>query len=178
MTRDEGTLCSSEAVVHRSSASLSVLRIAAVIVSVTWLMASAPPAFAQDDLLKLVEMKRIELKEKEEALKNEEQRLSILRKQVDEKIEAYTKLLAQVEAAAKKIEEAKSERLENVVKSYEVMSAEDAAARLSVLDNDIALQIMTRMKSKKAGAIIAVMEPQKAAALTKSMATLSLKSWK
>jgi flagellar motility protein MotE (MotC chaperone) len=144
--------------------------------SVFCLLASA--AFAQDDMLKLVEAKRVELKEKEEALKHEEQRLNILRKQVDEKIEAYTKLLVRVEAAVKKIEEVQSGRFENVVKAYEVMPAEDAATRLSELDADTALQIMSRMKSKKAGAIIAAMEPRKAAVLTKNMASLASKSGK
>ena len=131
-------------------------------------------ASAEDDMLKIIEAKRIELKEKEELLKREEQRLNALRKAVEEKIEAYTKLLTQVETTIKKIEEAKGEKLENVVKAYETMPPEDAAARLSVLDETTTLLIMSRMKSKKAGAIIGLMEPHKAAALTKSMTTLHL----
>lgn len=136
------------------------------------------PAFAQEDMVKVIEAKRIELKEKEDALKHEEQRLNVLRKEVDERIETYATLLTQVEAAVKKGEEIKNERIESVVKAYEIMPPEDAAVRLTVLDDDIALQIMTRMKSKKAGAIIAIMEPRKAAALTKSMTTLSSKKGK
>jgi flagellar motility protein MotE (MotC chaperone) len=131
-------------------------------------------ASAQEDMLKMIETKRIELKEKEDHLKREEQRLNILKKAVEEKIETYTKLLAQVEATIKKVEQVKGEKLENVVKAYEAMPPEDAAARLSVLDDVTALLIMSRMKSKKAGAIIALMEPRKAAAITKSMTTLPL----
>ncbi len=142
--------------------------------SVICLLAS--PLFAQEDTLKLIETKRIEQQGKEETLKREEQRLNVLRKEVDEKIEAYTKLLAQVEASFKKVEQIKGEKLENVVKAYESMPPEDAAVRLSVLDNPTALLIMTRMKSKKAGAIIALMAPQKAAALTKSMTASPIKS--
>jgi len=136
----------------------------------------ASPATAQDDMLKLIEAKRIEQKEKEEMLKRDEVRLTALKKEVDEKIEAYTRLLAQVEAAIKKVEQVRGEKIENVVKAYEAMPAEDAAARLSVLDDDTTLQIMTRMKSKKAGAIIAIMDPRKAAVLTRSMATVQVKS--
>ena len=55
------------------------------------------------DMLKVIEAKRIELKEKEELLKREEQRLNTLKKAVEEKIEAYTKLLTQVETTIKKI---------------------------------------------------------------------------
>ena len=133
------------------------------------------PVRAEDDLLKLVETKRVELREKEDSLKREEERLTALRKEVDEKIAAYTKLLADVEAALKRVEAVKGEKLENVVKAYESMAAEDAAARLSMLDEQTALEIMTRMKSKKAGAIIAAMTPQKAASLTRSMAMLTVK---
>ena len=134
------------------------------------LLASAAPA--QDDMLRLIETKRLEQKDREEALKHEEQRLNIIRTQVDERIEAYSKLLVKVEAAVKILEQARGEKIDGVVKAYEVMSPEDAAAKLSTLDNNTIYQIMTRMKSKKAGAIIALMNPQKAAALTRKMAAI------
>ncbi len=60
------------------------------------------PVHAQDDMVKFVEDKRIELKIREDALKKEEERLNILRKDVDEKIEKYTKLLNRVDVALKK----------------------------------------------------------------------------
>ncbi len=129
----------------------------------------------QDDVIKLVEAKRLELKEREDAIKREEERLKALRADVEEKIAAYTSLLAKVEASLKRVEQVKGEKIENVVKAYEVMAAEDAAVRLSALDDETALQIMTRMKSKKAGAIIAAMSPHKAASLTRSMTNLTMK---
>ncbi|HTG01905.1 MAG TPA: hypothetical protein VK654_15090 [Nitrospirota bacterium] len=132
-------------------------------------------ALALDDMTKFIESKRIELKEKEEQLKREEERLNALRKDVDEKIAAYNKLLAKVEATLKQVDTAKGEKLENVVKAYEIMGAEDAAVRLSTLDEPTALQILSRMKSKKAGAVIAAMTPRKAAALTRRMANLKVK---
>jgi flagellar motility protein MotE (MotC chaperone) len=144
-------------------------------VCIAFLILFATAAHAQDDMVKLVESKRLELKEKEEGLKREEERLTALRKDVDEKIAAYSRLLSQVEATLKRIELVKGEKIENVVKAYEVMAAEDAAVRLSALDDETALQIMTRMKSKKAGAIIAAMTPHKAASLTRSMTTLTMK---
>jgi flagellar motility protein MotE (MotC chaperone) len=139
--------------------------------SLVCLLASA--VLAQDDPIKLIEAKRIELKEKEETIKRDEARLNALKKEVDAKIETYTRLLAQLEAVLKRVEQVKGEKIENVVKAYEIMPPEDAAARISALDNDTALQIMTRMKSKKAGAIIAVMEPHKAATLTRRLAAIT-----
>jgi flagellar motility protein MotE (MotC chaperone) len=135
-----------------------------------FLAAVAP---AQDDPVKIIEAKRVELKEKEEALKRDEVRLNALKKEVEARIETYTRLLAQMETVLKRLEQAKGDKIENVVKAYEVMPPEDAAVRISALDNDTALRIMTRMKSKKAGAIMAVMEPGKAAALTRRLATIA-----
>jgi len=142
--------------------------------SVFCLLASTLPA--QEDPLKIVEEKRLELKEREDALKRDDQRLTALKKDVDEKIQTYTELLARVEDALRRVEQVKGDKIENVVKAYESMPAEDAAVRLAALDNDTALLILTRMKSKKVGAAMALMEPHKAAALTKSMTVLVVKN--
>lgn len=141
--------------------------------TVLCLLASAVPA--EDDPIKAIEAKRLELKEKEETLKRDEVRLNALKKEVESRIETYTRMLVQMEAVLKRVEQVKGDKLENVVKAYEVMPPEDAAARISAMDNDTALQIMTRMKSKKAGAIIAVMEPRKAATLTRRLAIITSK---
>jgi len=127
---------------------------------------------AQDDSIKLVETKRLELKEKEETLKREEERVNALRKDVEEKIGNYSQLLARIERALKKIDQVKDEKILNVVKAYESMPAEDAAARISALDDDTALLILLKMKAKKAGAVMALIEPRKAAYLTRSMTSL------
>jgi len=135
----------------------------------------AGTAGAQDDVVKVVEEKRIELKAREDALKKEEERLNILKKDVDEKIAKYTKLLNQVDAALKRAEQIQNERLLNMAKLYEAMPPEAAAAQLSAMDTDAAAQIMLRMKSKKAGAVVALLKPQKAVTLTKKMTSLQIK---
>ena len=148
--------------------------VAFCLTSVFCLLAAAAPA--QEDPLRVVEEKRLELKAREDALKRDELRLTALKKDVDEKIQTYTELLSRVEAALKRVEQVKGDKIENVVKAYEAMPAEDAATRLAALDNDTALLILTRMKSKKVGAAIALMDPQKAAVLTKYMTILVIKN--
>ncbi len=130
---------------------------------------SALPAGAQEDLLRTVQQKQAELKEREEAVKREEERVAALRKDVDARIKQYSDLLARVEAALSRLEQAQEDKLAGVVKAYESMPPEDAAVRLSALDHNTALLIMLRMKSKKSGSIMASMEPRKAAELTRSM---------
>jgi len=128
-----------------------------------------PSAFSQDDPVKQVVAKQAELKEKEETLKREEGRIAALRKDVEDRIAEYNGILTRIEAALTKLGAARNVQLDNVVKAYESMPAEDAAVRISALDNDTALVIMMRMKSKKAGAVMAALPPQKAASLTRSM---------
>lgn len=140
-----------------------------VVTILLFFVCSVQTAYAQDDMIKYIEQKRAELHEKEESLKREEVRIAAYRKEVDQRIEHYNQLLARLEAVLKKIENVKSERIDNLVKAYEAMPAEDAASRLTVLDRNTALAIIQKMKSKKIGAVLAVMDRNKAAELTKSM---------
>jgi flagellar motility protein MotE (MotC chaperone) len=135
----------------------------------------AKAATSGEKTLKPEEMKRGDLTDREEALRREEERLKVLRKELDEKIDKYTKLLAQMEETLKAVETAKGERYEHLIKAYEAMPNEDAAARLATLDEPTAVKIIVRMKSKKAGAVMAAMEPKKAAALTEGMISVAKK---
>lgn len=129
--------------------------------------------WAEDDMVRFIERKQAELNNREDAVKREEERMAALRREVEERIEKYTKLLAQIEKALNKLEQVKNERLDSIVKSYESMPPEDAAARIASLDRETAVSIMQRMKSRKAGAVMAAMQPAKAAELTKALASLA-----
>ncbi len=130
----------------------------------------SPAMASQDEILRFIETKQKEIREKEEAIKIEEERLNILKKEIEEKMENYKRLLNQIEEVLKRIEQINDEKLNKVVKTYESMSPEDAAARLSMLEDKIAVSILVKMKDKKASAIIAALEPRKAASITEKMA--------
>ncbi len=130
---------------------------------------------AQDDLVKFLEKKKIELSEKEEALKREEARLNAIKKDVDERIAEYNKLLDKIEDAIKTLDAQKNERIDHLVKTYEAMPNEEAAIRLSSIDETTAVRIISKMKTKKAGAVIAAMEPSKAASISMGMVNATKK---
>lgn len=121
------------------------------------------------------EKKISELTEKEEALKREEERLRALKKELDEKIDRYTKLLGRMEEVLRSMDAAKGEQYEHLIRAYEAMPNEDAAARLSALDEHTAIKILVRIKSKKAGAVMAAMDSKKAATLTEGMMSMAKK---
>ncbi|MBI4764741.1 MAG: hypothetical protein HY787_09070 [Deltaproteobacteria bacterium] len=139
-----------------------------LVLSGTW--ASNPSsAFGQEDPGKIIEQKRQELTEKERRLKSEEERIKNIEKEVEGKIQKLNQLLIQIEGALKKLAEVRSEKLDHLVKTFEAMPPEEAAIRLSALDKPLAVQIIFRMTSKKAGPILALMEPQKVAEITEAV---------
>lgn len=126
-------------------------------------------SFAGDDVIKSVLKKNSELKEKEQRLNKEEERLSALKRDVDERIEKYSGILARIEAALKKAEQIRDEKLEHIIKSYEAMPPDEAAQRLAALDRATAIKIIAKMKSKKVSAILASMEPKTVAVITENI---------
>jgi flagellar motility protein MotE (MotC chaperone) len=129
-------------------------------------------ALAEEDLVSLIEHQRNELTQKEEIIKEETKKLNALKTEVEENIEKYTKLLQQIEKTLKEAEEKDNKRLKHIAKAYEAMPPEDAAARLATLDNKIAIKILLKMNSKKAGLVIGMMPAEKAGQLTKGIAKL------
>ncbi len=134
-----------------------------------------PEVSAYDEMLKLIEKKQAELKDKELFLKQEEKRLEALRKDVDERIEKYSKILTQIENILKRIEQLKEQNFEHIVKTYEAMPPEEAAQRLSSLDEELLVMIILKMRPKKAAAIMAFMDTKKAASLTEAMSKIEKK---
>lgn len=132
-------------------------------------------AYSQEETVKTQVRQPTDFTEREEALKKEEEQIKSLKKDIDEKIAKYSKLLSQIEEALKTLEAARNERIEHVVKAYESMSADEAAVRLAALDETLAVKIMMQMKSKKAGAVMASMEPGKAAVLTEGITRITKK---
>lgn len=124
----------------------------------------AAPAAAPSD-------RAAELAERERAVKAEEERLLSLRKEVDAKIAKYEKLLADAEAREKRRQEEDEAKVDTLVKLFEGMTPESAAPRIEALDESMAAAILSRMKGRKAGNVLSAMEPKRAAALIRRMAS-------
>jgi flagellar motility protein MotE (MotC chaperone) len=121
-----------------------------------------------------IEKQKFELAKKEEIINQETERLKTLKKEVEDDIVKYTNLLQQIEKSLQQVEETATKRLRHVAKAYEAMPPEDAATRLSGLDNDTAVLILLKMESKKAGLVIGMMDSRKATLLTKEIAKLKI----
>lgn len=110
----------------------------------------------------------VEAKEKEL-----EQRMALLEaaeKQLDVKITQLKTIKKNIEDMVGKKEKDDAEKLDNLVKIYSTMKPKDAARIFDELEMDILLNIFQNMKEQKSSAILAVMNPTKANALTVEMA--------
>ncbi len=131
-------------------------------------------SYAADDMAGTIEKQKLEMVQKEEVIKQETERLKTLKKEVEDDIVKYTALLQQIEKSLQQAEESGNKRLRHVAKAYEAMPPEDAATRLSGLDNDTAVLILLKMESKKAGLVIGMMDSKKATLLTKEITKLKI----
>ncbi len=99
----------------------------------------------------------------------EEERLKVLRDDIQKKIEEYKKLKKEIEEAQKALDIKIQEGLLKVAKMYESMPSEEAARRLEKLDEDTAVIILNSLKPKIAGKILAQIESDIAASLSKKL---------
>jgi flagellar motility protein MotE (MotC chaperone) len=99
----------------------------------------------------------------------EEERLKILRADLQAQIEQLKKLKQELEVMQKGLEGKRQEQLTKVVKIYEAMAAEEAAKALEKLDDDTAVQILSSLKARSAGKIMGQLDPARAAALSKKV---------
>ena len=99
----------------------------------------------------------------------EEERLKILRADLQAQIEQLKKLKQELEVVQKGLEGKRQEQLTKLVKIYEAMAAEEAAKALEKLDDDTAVQLLSSLKARSAGKIMGQLDPARAAALSKKV---------
>ncbi len=110
----------------------------------------------------------VEAKEKEL-----EQRMALIEaaeKQLDTKITQLKKIKETIEQMVDRKEKEDAQKLANLVKIYSNMKQKDAARIFDDLDMDILIDIFQSMREQKSSAILAVMNPTKANALTVELA--------
>ncbi len=128
----------------------------------------AAPKTADKD----IEARRAELSAWEAKLQSEEERMGAMRRDLDNEIDRYTKLLMKIEAALQTAGDLNNKNTKKIVKSYEAMQPEDAAVRLAALPEDLAVNILLGMNPRKSGAAMAAMPPLKVASLTERMSSV------
>ncbi len=127
--------------------------------------------------LKLVEKLQArlqQLEEREQKIQDDEQRLGALRRDLEslatrqEKAIAEAMALRESQKSTNEVDESQ-ESLNHLIKVYEAMDPDEAALRISKMEEALALDILAGIKDKKAAGMLAGVEPTKAAELTKGL---------
>jgi flagellar motility protein MotE (MotC chaperone) len=132
-------------------------------------------AIALDDLklFEELENKRRELAAREEELRKKEKELLILKKDIENKLaklsQLQTELQGQLQKNVEAAKQSQETRLKHLVGAYSAMKPDKAASLIEKLNDDVALQILSAMKSKDVGAILSFVETEKAARLSQRL---------
>ncbi|MEZ0343975.1 MAG: hypothetical protein ABWJ99_04130 [Caldimicrobium sp.] len=125
---------------------------------------NCPPEFS--DLL-LIEKRR--LLERAKELEVKERELKLLEQKINEQMNALTELSQEVEEKLNKISAIRDERIKLLVKAYSEMSPRKAAEQLLNMDREMAIKILSQMKSTQVASILSAMPPDKAATLAEAL---------
>lgn len=113
-------------------------------------------------MLEAVKRRESDLNHREGELRKYEQRLSVINEELDERMKQLKATKVVVDKALAKLKAAEKMRTRRVVKIYESMAPEEAAARIERLDEKTAVMILSTMKEKKAGAVLGLISVKKA----------------
>ena len=135
------------------------------------------------EVLEMLDQRKRDLDRREEVIRQNEERLMIVRSQVEELLEQNEALEKRIQSARAKEERpaAQSTKIQadkdrgvqdqraQLAKIFESMPSEDAAARLERMPDRKAIEILRMVKSKTAGAILSQVKADRAAKLTEQL---------
>ncbi len=121
-------------------------------------------------LLKELKEREAKINAQEEELKQKEAKINSLQQSLDKRIENMQKLRKQLEDLVKLRADLSEKNIRQLVKVYENMKPADAAQVLANVEQELAIQVLLRMKGKKAGKILGAMKPKVAIALSDEIA--------
>ena len=121
-------------------------------------------------MLEMIQKKNRELQKREEELALREKNLKELEKKVQADLQKIEEALARSEELVGIKRDLIKKNVESLVKMYSNMKADEAAVLLENTDLDIAVQILSKMRSRDAGAVLGKMNTQVAKSITEKIA--------
>ena len=117
----------------------------------------------------LLQKKKASLDRRERTIKARETDLQSAEDRVKLELEKLTKIRNEIRESMKDLDENQLEEVGRLVKMFEKMRGKQAAAILEETEQEIVVEVLRRMKRKKAGDAMAAMEPAFAAEITEKL---------
>lgn len=125
---------------------------------------------AEIEVLQELAKRRQELDDREGKLSIKESSLNVLEDSIKEKLEDLYKMQQNMALVVDQYNKHEEEKVARLVKIYESMKPVEAAAIFERLDDDVLIEVASRMKEAKIALILAKMDPGKAKELTMELA--------
>lgn len=132
-------------------------------------IAAANESNSLDYLQKLNERKN-SLDAREQELARQEEELQKQRVEIDRRLEELKEIRGQVSAVLDDRVKVDDQKVEILVQTYSNMKAPQAAKILESMDEDLAVEILGRMKKKNAADVMNLIKPEKAQAISEKFA--------
>jgi flagellar motility protein MotE (MotC chaperone) len=126
-------------------------------------------------MIETIENKNRELKKREEELRIKEVRLEALEAKVRKDLEKIEKSISESKEQMGLQDEKTKENVAALIKVYSSMKPEEAANLVEAIDEDLALKIVSGMKSKIAGQVLSKLDVQVAKRISEKLAGKSKK---
>lgn len=139
---------------------------------------SAPlgPSRLTDKILLALEAKRRAVAQRQMEIRREESRLNELRADIKKRIATLKKIENRLQKTIKKMDSGDKKSIDHLVRAYSAMGADEAAKLMNTMNLNLAVRILREMQVKKAGSILAVVEPRRAARISEKLARAEFKN--
>lgn len=124
----------------------------------------------KDEVFQDLTKRRAALDQREQKLSEREALLEAAQKELDKKLAEMEGVRDELKDLLKQQTAEEAARIQSLVKIYSGMKPKDAARIFNTLDSDILMDVVSNMTESKSGPIIALMEPDRAKALTTLLA--------
>lgn len=121
-------------------------------------------------MIAMIERKNTELKKREEELRVKEQQLNALERKISQDIQKIEDALARSQEQIGLQKDLIQENVDSLIKVYSSMKPAEAATLLEAINEDLALQIISGMKSKIAGQVLSQLDVKVAKNISEKLA--------
>ncbi len=118
---------------------------------------------------KYLTIEKLKLYEKQKKLEAKEKELRLLQRRIKEQIMALKELEASIDEKLKKLQIIQDKKVKLLVKAVAEMRPSKAAEVLLNMDREMAVKILSQLKSTQVANILSAMPPDKAAALSEAL---------
>jgi flagellar motility protein MotE (MotC chaperone) len=117
-------------------------------------------------VLSLLEKERQTLQTREQAVATKEEQLQVLKGEVEARLRELNAIQQRAMEFLEEEKRMQGEQNRHLVATLEAMPPDRAGKLLEKMDDEVAVQLLRRIKGKEAGAILSLLTPEKAARLS------------